>query len=155
MLHGELRLVLWPLEDNKYQKRYLNIQINIFSKFLGDADIACPGGSHTENHFPTEQFPIRIMWEKGQVCCGQTPHPHLSLTMREEPLNHLEKGLRQNCAVLSRYSGVRVFATIWNVACQAKVLEWVTVHSSKGSSQPQDRTLASDVSGMGRQVLYH
>ena len=64
-----------------YQKRYLDIQIIISSKFLGDADIACTGESHTENHFPTEQFPIR-MWEKGRVYYGQIPHPQLSLTMR-------------------------------------------------------------------------
>ena len=38
---------------------------------------------------------------------------------------------------------------------QARVLEWVTISSSRGSSQPRDRTLLSCVSCIGRQVLYH
>ena len=38
---------------------------------------------------------------------------------------------------------------------QAKVLEWVAIFSSKGSSQPSDRTQVSSVSYIGRQVLYH
>ena len=39
---------------------------------------------------------------------------------------------------------------------QARVLEWwVAIPSSKGSSQPKDRTCVSHVSCIGRQVLYH
>ena len=35
---------------------------------------------------------------------------------------------------------------------QARILEWVAISSSRGSSRPRDRTL---VSCIGRQVLYH
>ena len=35
---------------------------------------------------------------------------------------------------------------------QARILEWVAISSSRGSSQPRDRT---HVSGIGRHILYH
>ena len=38
---------------------------------------------------------------------------------------------------------------------QARILEWVAMPSSKGSSQPRDRTHVFSVSSIGRQVLYH
>ena len=37
----------------------------------------------------------------------------------------------------------------------ARILEWVTMPSSKGSSWPRDWTWVSSVSCFGRQVLYH
>ena len=38
---------------------------------------------------------------------------------------------------------------------QTRILEWVTLPSSRGSSQPRDWTHISYVSCIGRQVLYH
>ena len=38
---------------------------------------------------------------------------------------------------------------------QARILEWVAVPSSRGSSQPRDGTRVSYVSCIGRWVLYH
>ena len=38
---------------------------------------------------------------------------------------------------------------------QARILEWVAMPSSRGSSPPRDRTQVSYVSCIGRQVLYH
>ena len=38
---------------------------------------------------------------------------------------------------------------------QARTLEWVAISSSRGSSQPRDRTHISYISCTGRQVLYH
>ena len=38
---------------------------------------------------------------------------------------------------------------------QARILEWVAISFSRGSSQPRDRSCVSCVSGIGRQVLYH
>ena len=38
---------------------------------------------------------------------------------------------------------------------QARTLEWVAMHSSKGSSQPRDQTHISYVSCIDRQVPYH
>ena len=53
-------------------------------------------------------------------------------------------------------SHVRLFATQWTVACQAplsmgifqaRILEWVVMPSSRGSSQPRDRTYVSCIAG--------
>ena len=53
-------------------------------------------------------------------------------------------------------SHVQLFATPWTVACQAplsmgilqaKILEWVAMPSSRGSSQPRDRTQVSHIAG--------
>ena len=38
---------------------------------------------------------------------------------------------------------------------QARILEWIAMPSSGGSSQPRDRTFISYVSCLGRWVLYH
>ena len=48
------------------------------------------------------------------------------------------------CMMLSHFSHVRLFATVWTVARQASsaygILEWVTMPSSRGSSPPRDQT---------------
>ena len=38
---------------------------------------------------------------------------------------------------------------------QARILEWVAMPSSRGSSQSSDQTHVSNVSCIGRRVLYH
>ena len=38
---------------------------------------------------------------------------------------------------------------------EARILEWVAMPFSRGSSQPKDRTRISFVSCIGRQALYH
>ena len=67
--------------------------------------------------------------------------------------------------VLSCFSRVRLFVTLWIIACQAPlsmglsrqewILGWVAMPYSRGISQPRDQTWASCVSCIGRQVLYH
>ena len=37
----------------------------------------------------------------------------------------------------------------------ARILEWVAISYSRGSSEPRDRTQVSCVSCIGRQILYH
>ena len=58
----------------------------------------------------------------------------------------------------------QLFATPWTEALQAplsmgilqaRILEWVAMLSSRGSSRPRDRTHVSYVSCIGRRVLYH
>ena len=38
---------------------------------------------------------------------------------------------------------------------QARILEWVVISFSRGSTQPRDRTRISCISCSGRQILYH
>ena len=69
------------------------------------------------------------------------------------------------CAcVLSCFSYIWLFANLWTVAHQAplsmgilqtRILKWVAVPSSSGSSWPMDWTHVSYVSCIGRWVLYH
>ena len=61
------------------------------------------------------------------------------------------------CAfVLSCFNRVQLFATPLTTACQARlslgilqarILEWVAMASSRGSSQPRDRTQISHIAG--------
>ena len=37
----------------------------------------------------------------------------------------------------------------------SRILEWVAVSSSRGSSRSRDRTQVSCISGIGKQILYH
>ena len=66
--------------------------------------------------------------------------------------------MQQNweCAVLSHFSYVQLFATPWNVAhqtllpmgiLQARILEWVAMPSSRGSSRPRNQTGVSYLAG--------
>ena len=66
--------------------------------------------------------------------------------------------------VLSHFSRVQFFATLWTITfqaplslriLQARILEWVAMPSSWGSSWPRDRTHISYISFTGRRVLYH
>ena len=66
------------------------------------------------------------------------------------------------CA-LSHLSHVQLFANLMDCRLPAssvqgilqRILEWVSMLSSRGSSQPRDRTHISSVSCFDRQVLYH
>ena len=69
-----------------------------------------------------------------------------------------------HACVLSHFSFVQVSATLWTVAClaplsmgilKARILEWVTMPSSRRSSQPRDQTCVSYVRCIDRQILYH
>ena len=44
------------------------------------------------------------------------------------------------------------FEILWTIAHQVRILEWVAVSFSRGSSRPRGRTR---VSFTGRQILYH
>ena len=66
------------------------------------------------------------------------------------------------CVHVHTHSFVRLFATLWTVVCslvhgilQAKILEWVALSSSRGSSQPRDGTHVSWVSCTVGWILYH
>ena len=65
--------------------------------------------------------------------------------------------------VLSRFSCIWLCATLWTVArqaplsmgiLQARILEWVAMPYSRGSSWPRDQTHVSYISCIGRWVLY-
>ena len=60
------------------------------------------------------------------------------------------------CVCASSLSHVQLFVTLWTVADQAplfmgihqaRILEWVAMPSSRGSSQPRDQTQVSRIAG--------
>ena len=69
------------------------------------------------------------------------------------------------CENSSRFSHVQLCATPWTTQparlppihgiLQARILDWVAISSSSGSSWPRDRTLVSYITCIGRRVLYH
>ena len=80
-------------------------------------------------------------------------------TLRWEVTLHCPGPPRHQCVGALSLSRVWLFATLWAVAHQAvhgilwtRILEWVAVSSSKGSSQPRDRT---HISCIDSQILYH
>ena len=69
-----------------------------------------------------------------------------------------------HACMLSHFSHVWLCVTLCTVACQAplsmgilqtRILEWAAMTSSRGSSQPRDRTWVFNVSCIGKCVLYH
>ena len=64
-----------------------------------------------------------------------------------------------NCTVCT-LSRVQLSVTPWTAAHQARLsmarlLEWVAISFSKGSSRPRDRIHVSCISCIGRWILYH
>ena len=51
--------------------------------------------------------------------------------------------------MLSLQSGVRLFETLWTVAHQARILEWVAISTSRGSSGPRGGICVPSVSCIG------
>ena len=75
-------------------------------------------------------------------------------------LAHISLYISTECML----SHVRLFATSWTVVCQAslpmgffqaRIMEWVAISSSRGSSWPRDWTHVSCVFCIGRWILYH
>ena len=78
--------------------------------------------------------------------------------------NHVEVwDLHVHACMLSHFSHIWHFATLWTVAHQGLLsmgfsrqeLKWVVMPSSRESSRPRDWTHISYVFCIGRQVLYH
>ena len=66
----------------------------------------------------------------------------------------LDRMVRVCVCVLSHFSCILLFATLWTIASssvhgilQARILEWVAVSSSRGSSHHRDRTWVSCTAG--------
>ena len=78
-----------------------------------------------------------------------------SLESSYSPLNSIVVALLQ-CTCAQSLSHVLFFATPWTIAhqatlsmgiLQARILGWVAMHSSRGSSKPSDQTQVSHVAG--------
>ena len=102
------------------------------------------------------QIPLRLHLLGKSILQDSEKHPFPCCMLSWHP------GLLNMYAwVLSR---VWLFLTPWTVAHQAplsmgilyaRILEWVAIPSSRGSSRPRDQTHISYISFIGRQILYH
>ena len=63
--------------------------------------------------------------------------------------------LAQSCLTLLRPHEFSPPGSSVHGILQARILAWVAISSSRGSSRPRDRTCVCCVSCIGRQVLYH
>ena len=63
--------------------------------------------------------------------------------------------LTQLCLIICKSMDCSSLSSSVHGILQARILEWVAISYSKGSSQPRDRTCVSDVSCIGSWVLYH
>ena len=94
--------------------------------------------------------------------CRSSPDGDLKITQNRDPKELIFRGV---CA-----KSLQLYLTLcdpmdqWTVALQAslsmgilqaRILEWVAMPSSRGSSRPRDPTFVSYISCIGRQVLYH
>ena len=95
--------------------------------------------------------------------CEWAPSAGLRTSHRLQGVNGGFLGSWEICMLLSRFRCVQFFATPWTVArqaplsmgiLQARILEWVAIPFSRGSSQPRDGTCVFYVSCIGRQVLH-
>ena len=91
--------------------------------------------------------------------------PHLSsggwAVSPQTPVAVCPSSLIYTCVCVQSLSCVRLFVTSSlpsssvHGILQTRLLEWVAISSSRGSSQPRNGTCVSWVSCIGRQILYH
>ena len=65
------------------------------------------------------------------------------------------RSVAQSCLTLCGPMGCSPPGSIVHEIFQARILQWVAISYSRGSSKPRDWTQVSCVSCIGRQILYH
>ena len=89
---------------------------------------------------------------------GVIPHKRLSHSKRGShlsPEKTLHAALPQLCLTLCYPLDCSPAGSSVHGILQARILEWVAMPSSRGSSRPRNQTHVSYISCIGRQVLYH
>ena len=99
----------------------------------------------------------------GWDASGGQSFSQLATTWGEDSCNSwiLSSRVAQVKCVLSHFSHTWLFVILWTIAHQAppgilqtRILEWVAVPSSRGSSRPRDRTCISYVFCIGRILCF-
>ena len=70
-------------------------------------------------------------------------------------IQHVRAELLQSCLTLCSPIDCSQPGYSVHGILQARILEWVAIPSSRGSSQPRDQTHMSYISCINRQILYH
>ena len=99
----------------------------------------------------------RAKWREHLICenIRKNSTEHLALNIKSVKVSGFSHQAYKVCVcVCVLLSRVQLFATPWTIACsfvrgilQVRMLEWVAIPSSRGSSQPRDQTQVSCISG--------
>ena len=90
-----------------------------------------------------------MSWEAGMLSILLSSHGNIFIIVC------LCSKLHQLCLTLCDSTDCNLLGSSANGISQARILEWVAVPSSRGSSKPRDQTGLSYVSCTGGRVLYH
>ena len=102
--------------------------------------------------------------QRHYVQCRSNASVHWRMNKQSASVHWWMNKPNKNKCMLSRFSHVWFFATLWTVAYQASlsmgilqaiIQEWVAISFSRGSSWLRDGTWVSYVSCTGRWVLHH
>ena len=120
---------------------YLSVLCSVMSDSSQPVDCSPSGSPVTPNKTDMLLPPLILssMWSHRFLCLCACMHA---------------KSL-QSCLTLCNPMDCSPLVSSVHEILQARTLEWVAMPSSRGSSQPRDRTLISHISCISRQVLYH
>ena len=111
--------------------------------------------SERSHIFPTSPPHLLFVLRSIAASFPLTPHQMQILYSMNSLWNILWAMSIQSCPTLCNPMDCSPPGSSIHGVLQARILEWVTMFSSRGSSQPRDPTCFSYVSCTGRQVLYH
>ena len=115
---------------------------------------SCDGrGTASSNSHPSRSCKCHIFWEK---LPGERETP-ARVFFPPTPTNTLKtQNLHaQLCPTLGDSMDCSPPGSSVHGISQARILEWVAMPSSRGSSRPRELTCISCISCIGRQILYH
>ena len=106
---------------------------------------------------PSHRFLTPMIFCPPLSQCNMTFFPMSSLALNSEKRGHKLGACMtsQSCPTLCNTMNCSLPRSSVHGNFQARILEWLAISSSKGSSQLRDQTWDSFVSCIGRWVLYH
>ena len=146
------------------------ISCRLFIQHLSPAFPLAPAHPHDQYGCPSNGHALLLsrLLSAGErahfpLTCGETLHLALSHSWLLSPSIFRSLGFSMCACVLSHFSRVQLFVTLWTVVCQA-LCPWDSPGRNTGVSchfllqgifLPLDRTHSSSISCMGRRILYH
>ena len=137
--------IIWDRDFNRLRSSNKNIAIPQHHKWLVPGPQWIPKSTDAQVHFIKS-------------------HSTVSPPYLQVPYQCIQSTSTNNIQVLSRSVMSDSFSTPKDCSStgssvqgifQARILEWVIISSSRGSSQPGDQTHISGISCIGRWILYH
>ena len=112
-----------------------------------------------QTNVPCDSPEVKFSSQSSQVDLKRDPLPKLMFSAPWEALVVMSISphgqLFQSCLALCDPMDYSPPGSSVHRILQAKILEWVAMPSSKGSSPPRDQTPVSYISCIGRDFLYH